>query len=363
MSKLHYCIDGTSVTDKVLRYQQTKENDDYVPIKLYYDNFRDWWYRKLQDYLDRETFDADYDFKLCKAVDTFDEDQARAVAEKYGLNFLGMFNRWFYRILSNWRSNAKSSAFRVKNRPPVQCPVCGRFVPRINDEHLSHYKTISDLPRFFVRDGMIYKTETSPSTFATVWGKYTRKKLQLMQRGDTKIYLDERKKIRWPFFQKDRSRGVVCPFTKKIVPAITNEYIRGLHKRHNRYAVPMRWSEFQEEHPVILIQSEIYSVDRADNRSDDAIMAKDYISKEYSTDEADHTNLDKFAKNCRFEHSFNMIDYYVEDELDRKILKLVAVGYTVEDIADSLEMEKKDVRLQIRDIRDSCIEMESRLLE
>lgn len=361
MSKLHYCVDGTSVTEKVLLYQKTKKNDDYIPVKKYYDNFRDWWYRKLCDYMDRDTFDSEFGFKLCKAINTFNEKQARLIAKKYNLNFLGMFNRWFYRILSNWGSNAKSSSFRVRKRPPVQCPVCNRWVPRIDEDHLAHYKTISDLPKFFVLNRHIYQVETSPGSFTTVWGEYSRKKIQDLQKGDIKKYVSQRRKVRWLFFQKDKKRGVVCPFTKKIVPAITNEYLRELDKKHNRYAKPMTWFDFQEEHPMVLIQAEIYSVDY--ERSADDMLIRDSISKEYSKHEADHTNLGNYAESGTFEHAFTLIDTYVTDESDQKILKLVAIGYSIEDIADVLEMEKQEIRKRIRDVRDYCMDMEVRLLE
>lgn len=359
MSKLHYCKDGTSVTEKVLKYQSTRKNEDYVPVKLYYDNFRDWWFRNLRDYMDRDSFDAEFDFKLCKAVETFDEKQARLIAKKYNISFLGMFNRWFYRILSNWRSNAKSSSFRVKKRPPVQCPVCGRWVPRIDEEHLSHYKTIIDLPNVFVRSGTVYKTETSPGPFATIWGRYTRKKLLDLQKKNTRPYLGEKMKIRWPFFRKDKRRGVVCPFTKKIIPAITNEYLRGLDKKHNRYATVMSWTEFQESYPMVLIQSEIYSIDYSKN--DDDAFIRESITKTYTDYDADHTNLADYAQSQRFEHSFMLIDSFVEDEMDREILKLIAVGYSIEDIAEVLETDKKTVRKRIRAVRDSCLDMEPQL--
>ena len=257
MAKLHHCADGTPITEKVLMYQKNLLGDDYLPIYRYYDNFKDKWYLELQDFLDRSTFDAEFDFKLCRAIQSFDEEQARILCEKYKWSFLGAFNRWFYAVLRNWKSNVKTSAFRQKKRPSVQCPVCGRHVPRIDEAHLAHIKTKSDLPKAFSWKGNIYSVVTTPDSYATCWGKYTHKKLTKINSGDFKGM--EKERVSWPWYTKEGTHGKVCPFTKKIIPNLSNDYIAGLPKRHNRYAQIMSWQEFVEEFPhPILIQAEIY---------------------------------------------------------------------------------------------------------
>ena len=77
MPKLHHCNEGTSITDQVLKYQLSHAGDDYMGVYKYYNNYKDRWYIELRDHLDRPTFDSEYDYKLCRAVKSFDESQAR----------------------------------------------------------------------------------------------------------------------------------------------------------------------------------------------------------------------------------------------------------------------------------------------
>ena len=360
MTRLHHCLDGTSITDKVLMYQKDRKGDDYLPVYHYYNNFKDKWYQDLREFLDRSTFDADFDFKLCRAVDSFDEKQARALCEKYKWSFLGAFNRWFYAVLRNWKSNVKTSAFRQKKRPAVQCPVCGRNVPKIDEFHLAHVKTKSDLPKAFSWKGSIYSVVTMPDAQAICWGKYTHKKLAKINSGRAKGLKKER--IEWPWYTKEGTRGVVCPFTKKIVPDLSNEYIANLPKQHNRYAKPMKWQEFVEEFPhPILIQAEIYSIDY--NVADDDSSLHGSIAQIDPETEMGHEDIEQGRVSSSYEHVFHLIETTIEDEIDQKIAKLVAIGYSDDDIVSVLKIDKKEIRQRKRDLRSRNDDLKEKLLE
>ncbi len=360
MTKLHHCADGTPVTEKVLEYQKNRKGDDYLPVYRYYDHFKDKWYLELQDFLDRSTFDADFDFKLCRAIQSFDEVQARLLCEKYKWSFLGAFNRWFYAVLRNWKSNVKTSAFRQKKRPSVQCPVCGRYVPKIDEVHLAHIKTKSDLPKAFSWKGDIYSVITTPDSHATCWGKYTHKKLVKINSGEIKGFAKER--IEWPWYTKDDRRGVVCPFIKKIVPDLSNEYIASLPKKHNRYAQVMSWQDFVEEFPnPVLIQAEIYSLDY--NAADEDAYLRENIAISQSESGIGHQDIEENRIPLSYEHVFQLIESSIEDEVDQKLAKLVAIGYSDNDIVSVMKIDKKEVRQRKRDLRSHSEDLQEKLLE
>ena len=365
MSKVNYCLNGRAVTAQVSLYQQTKKSVDFLPILLYYENFKDHWYKQLEDYLDRLTFDADFDYRLVRAVDTFDITAADANAEKKGLSFLGNFNRWFYKILTNWKSNVKTSSFRLKKRPAVTCPVCGRRVGRIDEMHLQHYKSLSDLPKFVVWKGEIFEVVTGPRVYATMWGKKTAKKWRALASKNTKEFATEKRRVRWPWRLKDGKRGVLCPFTKRVVSEINDKYIQSLPDKFNRYATPMSWVEFVAEHPRSLIQSEVYSVDRGGPTPDDGTVLGDHIGVDHrrsASGPMDHKAVRNGEVTIEYEHVFAAIDHTVEDKSNRQILKLIAVGYSFEDIAEELEMDRKEVRQRVRSVRDAKTDLEELLL-
>lgn len=360
MAKLHHCADGTPITEKVLVYQKYRKGDDYLPIYRYYDNFKDKWYMELRDFLDRSTFDADFDFKLCRAIQSFDEAQARLLCEKYKWSFLGAFNRWFYAVLRNWKSNVKTSAFRQKKRPSVQCPVCGRYVPKIDEIHLAHIKTKSDLPKAFSWKGNIYSVITAPDSHATCWGKYTHKRLTRINNGDIKGL--EKERIEWLWYSKDGTRGVVCPFTKKIVTDLSNDYIASLPKQYNRYAKVMSWQDFVEEFPnPVLIQAEIYSLDY--NAADEDASLRENIAVSEVSSSMRHEDIEQNRIPLSYEHVFHLIETSIEDEIDQKIAKLVAIGYSDNDIVSVLEIDKKEVRQRKRDLRSHNEDLQAKLLE
>ena len=97
MSKLHWCSNGNSVTEQVVKYQKSQSNDDFVPISEYYNDYKEVWYQQIEDYLDRDDFDAEFNFKLLRAVDSFNNDKAQELASKNNWSHVGSFNRWFYR--------------------------------------------------------------------------------------------------------------------------------------------------------------------------------------------------------------------------------------------------------------------------
>ncbi len=376
MGKLHYCDNGVAVTDQVVRYKKfrnTKSDDnntnyklsfldeEYKLIQRYFNNYKEYWYDQLADYLDREEFDADFDFRLFKAVETFDEDKARSLASTYGWTFLGMFNRWFYKILSHWKSNVKTSSFRLKKRPSVLCPVCGRSVPRITEEHLKHYKTARDLPSYVVWEGSLYEVHTSPKQYIYTWGSKTAKKVKALKKGNSKSISEYKHRTRWKWKLDNGERGVLCPFTKKIIPEITNAYLSSLDSKHNRHAESISWQDFIERYPNHLIQSEIYSLDYLESDADEEGFLKDHIPGTY--DMSDNGIVCFDDPDSGYEHAFRTIEECIEDDTDQLILKLIAVGYTIDDISDTLNLNKKEVRRRLRLIRDSFGELEYKLLE
>lgn len=360
MAKLHHCADGTPVTEKVLHYKLSRSNQDYICVHKYYNNFKDRWYFDLQEYLDRPTFESEFDFKLCRAIESFDEIQARELCEKYKWSFLGAFNRWFYAVLRNWKSNVKSSAFRQKKRPSVQCPVCGRYVPRIDAIHLAHFKGKSDLPRAFLWKGTIYGVMSAPDAFAVSWGKYSKRKLREINAGETKSY--KREVIEWQWYTADGTRGVMCPFTKKIVPELDAEYIKTLPSESSRYATPFTWQEFIEEFPhPILIQAETYSLDY--NVADEDISLHNNIAVSAIPVALGHEDVEQNRISSEYEHVFFLIEKCIEDEVDQKILKLAAIGYSDDDIASVLDIERKDVKCRKREIRAVSGDLKQKLVE
>jgi len=364
MSKLNYCSNGNPVTLQVLKYQKSHDPDDYLPIQYYYDDYKEQWFNQLEDYLDYDSFVSEFDFKLSRAVDMFSDTQSKELAEQHKWSDLGRFNRWFFRILSNWKSNVKTSSFRLKKRSPVQCPVCGRYVGRIDADHLEHYRAISDLPKYFVYKNTIYETSAVPRVNAVTWGEKTPAKWKSLQRSQTKEYIADKKRIDWPWKNPDGSRGVMCPYTHKIIPRITEEYIRSLSNKYSRYAEPISWESFIETYPTALIQSDTYSLEHVVfDDHDTQGYCKERISTKQSQSGLDFKGICSGKVPMQFEFAFRMIDDLIDQESDRYILKLIASGYTIEDIADTLEMDRRDIRRRMRNIRDTHKDMESLLVQ
>jgi len=365
MSKLHYCINGESVTDQVITYQNTRESSDYLWIQMYYDNYKDHWYYQLSDYMDRIAFESDYDFKLSRAVDTFSGPKAATIAKQKGYARLGAFNGWFYKILANWKSNVKTSSFRLKKRPSVQCPVCGRFVARIDSEHLQHYKSVKDIPKFFVWKGDIYEVRSQPNSYANTWGSKTFSKWKDLQAKETKSWTNQRRRVVWPWKLKNGEKGVVCPFTKKFVPQIDEVYIRSLDNKHSRYAAPISWEQFVEDFPRSRIQSEVYDLGHVSN-SDNNTDLSEKISRDWRIQDGpeviDYERIQKGNIPIEYEHVFSIIDLFTDNLKEQDILKLVSIGYSFDDIVDTLDVDKKEVKICMKTFR-SNDELKDRLQE
>lgn len=363
MSKVNFCLNGRPVTEQVILFKQSGKAEDFLPIMLYYENYKDHWFSQLEGYIDRSAFDSEFDLKLLYAINKFDAEFAQKNASKKGLSFQGNFNRWFYKILTNWKSNVKTSSFRVKKRPPVSCPICGRSVGRIEEEHLKHIKTVADLPRFMVWENDVYEVVATPRVYAATWGEKTPDKWDALNNDRLKEYASEKHRVRWPWRLPDGKRGVLCPFTKNIVPIIDDLYLASLPVKFRHYATPMTWEEFVSQHPTALIQSEIYSLDRCSMDAED-VSLRDYISDnrriQNSEDHMDVAMIESGNIAIRYEHVFQSIDQCVEDPVDQRILKLVAAGYVMDDIAETLEISKKDLRKRLRSIR-SCKQLEELL--
>lgn len=372
MSRLHYCKNGVPVTNQVLAYQSTRDPDDYLPIQEYYNDYKDHWFGQVDDYIDRTTFESDFDYKLCRAVDSFKIETADDISAKKGYTKradtrVGAFNGWFYKILANWKSNIKTSSFRLKKRPPTQCPICGRFVGRIDVEHLQHYRGISDLPKYFTYKGEIYETSAVPRVNAITWGSRTLTKWRALQKADFKPFASEKKRVEWLWRTLDGKKGVMCPFTKKVIPQITVEYIRTLDDRYSRYAEPFSWEDFAERYPSSLIQMEIGSLEHTVfETGEDGESLKNHVSTDHRV--KNRSSGFDYDQMCRgvippeFEHAFDAINKTVSNESDRQILKLIAVGYSVDDVAETLEMDKKEVRKRIRNVRDNASDMKKMLV-
>jgi len=325
-------------------------------------------FSQLEDYMDRETFDSEFDFRLSRAVDKFSDQQSKHLANKNGWTDAGRFNRWFFKILSNWKSNVKTAAFRLKKRPSVQCPICGRFVGRIGKEHLEHFKGLSDLPRYFIWKEEIFETASVPRVNAVSWGIKTAPKWRSLRKSESKSYINDKHRVDWPWFLEDGEKGVICPFTKTIIRQITEDYIRTLPNKYSRYADPVEWEDFIEIYPSSIIQSEVYSLEHFihEGRNNEKTSLRNCISMDSRTSSSVET-LD-YEMICagkipiRYENTFHTIDLLVKSTTDRDILKLIAAGYLIEDISETLEIDKKEIRRHMRLIRDNITDLESMLI-
>jgi hypothetical protein len=356
-------MNGVPVTQQVVKYQKTHDNRDYLPIQLYYERYKDKWYNKIKDHIDRVSFDSDYDYRLVKAVDSFSMSKAKLIADKKGYGSLAAFNGWFYSCLSNWSNNIITSSYRMKKRPSVSCPICGRMVTNITEDHLKHYKTIGDLPKFVTWKNKIYEVCPIPKNVITCWGDYAITKMRNLNKGISKPYLNDKHKVLWPWHDSNGDPRVICPFTRKMVKQIDDEYIQSLPNEYNRYSEHIEWSSFIEKYPGTLLHADIYSLDHLSSSND--ISLADYVSTDLRVDQGnsymDWQMIRNGVSNTKYDHVFKIIDRYV-DESDRDIFKLLAIGYTVDDIADTLNIDKKSIKDSMKTAK-SLDEMKQMLIE
>lgn len=347
MPKNHVCANGNSVVDQVLLYQSHKRSKDYVYIQTYYEAFKDFWYFGVENHIDRNSFNADFDWKLFRAVSTYSSDEATSLAKKYQWRMDGAFNRWFWRILSNWICNLKSNSYRTRKRPSVLCPICGRWVVRIDEEHLQHYKTKNDLPRCFVWKDKIYATKCKPSDEIMSWGKYSTIKFEDVLKSDDKKWLNKKVKCKWPWFKKGIAH-VVCPFTETLLPEITNEYLRSLPQEHNRYAKRTSWQEFIETYSYSnLIESEVYSLEY---RADPVDSLPPAVVQPYNV--PDNFSIENYNENLHLENVYHIINSNIEDEKSREMLKLMACGYDDNEVSQRMNIDRREIRKRKKQIQD-----------
>ena len=202
---------------------------------------------------------------------------------------------------------------------------------------------------------------TTPDTHATCWGKYTHKKLAKI--NDEEVKNLEKERVEWPWYTKEGTRGVVCPFTKKIVPNLSNDYISTLSKAYNRYAKVVTWQEFAEEFNPVLIQAEIYTLDYNSADEEPSLRGSIEIKQSELTEEMGHEDIEQNRISSSYEHVFHLIETTIEDEMDQKIAKLVAIGYSDNDIVSVLQIDKKEVRQRKRDLRTHRNDLKEKLLE
>lgn len=357
---------ASGIVVHVLNYQKSKSSTDYEPIKKYYDNFKEKWFQQVEDYLDRNSFESEFDYKLHRAVETFNDGKSKDLAAKNQWSSTGRFNRWFFRVLTNWKSNVKNSSFRAKKRPAVQCPICGRFVTRITEEHLQHVKTVSDLPKYMHWDGQIFEIATKPKSAAVCWGEYTSAKMRDLQNGNTTEYKDMKRKVKWPWKTDDGKRAVFCPLSKRIVPVINDEYLNTLSASVNRYAEPYSWEQFIELHPYTLIQSEMFSLeyDSMERQSETPFKNTVCVDRRIpgSVSGIDHNSVSSGNVPMDYSDTFDMITKNISDNTDREILKLVAIGYEFDQISETLNIKRADIRRRIKRIKEVNKELEASLV-
>ena len=165
----------------------------------------------------------------------------------------------------------------------------------------------------------------------------------------------------------------MCPFTRKVVPELSPDYIASLADKYSRYAEPLNWELFVERYPSALIQSDTYSLDfhsgtYGRQRGDDAVL-KDFVDKDRRVDAPTLASAMTYERICQgdipseYEYVFHMIKTLVKDEDDQELLKLIAIGYSPDDIADTLGMDKNEIRRRQRAIRECSKDLEGVLCE
>ena len=342
------CRDGTPVDERVRSYQLTRSDRDFEQIKDYYDDFRDYWFAKVQELLDRDDFEREFYNKLHQAVETYNEEKAITLCRLRGWSLKQKFNRWFYRALQNWASNVRASKFRGKNIPSVVCPVCMREVSRIDERHLQHLRTVQDLPSVFEYGGRVYRTMLKPRKFARYYECSLRNALRRLP--------DRSKKTSWPWYLHDgKTPGVLCPLTGDIVPEITNEYIQAMPAEHRHYAPPCTWDEFQQAHPSALPHAEVYSLEYG---GDGEAMFRDFVHVNARLTAAEippyscfYEDLKKASVPIEYEFVVDAIRRYVVDPLEREILKLATLGYTEAEMCYRLCIRKAELNAKLRSLR------------
>ena len=350
------CIDGVFIDQKVKIFQTSRKNQDYLMVEQYYDDFKDHWFKKVEDLIDREEFDREWYNKLLHSMETYREDKALHLCRIKGWSLNNKFNRWFYSALRNWICNVKTQAFRTNKRPGIVCPICFREVSKIEERHLEHVKTTSDLPKAFMYNNMVCKTYLFPKKEA----KYYMADLQEVL-NNCKV---KTRSMAWPWFLNDGQPGVMCPYTSNIVAAITNLYLTTLPKKYRHYAKPYTWYGFQEEFPNFMVHSEVMSLDYSSLVDNDNRVMVDNVGVNRRLDGGacspyicDFSVLAKVNNSTpvNYEYALKAVEKYVDDIIDRNILKYVMIGYEIKDVCDELGISRKEIKNRIDQLQENKI--------
>jgi len=340
------CADGTPVDQKVRSFQFSRNNEDFLMVHKYYDDYKDHWFKKVDDLIDEEEFDQEWRSKLLHSIETYREKKAIRICRTRGWSMNQKFNRWFYSVLRNWVINVKTQAFRTKRCPGIICPICFREIAKIEEKHLRHVRATKDLPKVFEYEKVVYKTCLSPK-------KQIRKFFGTLK----EIVANPRTKgdcIDWPWFFENKEPAVICPYTKKKIKIIDDEYILKLPKKYRHYAQPYTWFEFQENFPNYMVHSDVKSLDyRKVHPKNKECVFVDHIKRNRRLIGSNFASyLCSFTRlsSCptEYEHALTAIEKYVSDEMDQEILKCIMIGDEIKDICNKFELTKKELK-QITD--------------
>ena len=342
------CADGIAIDQKVRSFQIHRGNDDYLMIEQYYDDYKEYWFRKVSDLIEKEEFDCEWCRKLLHALETYQESKAIMICRLRGWAMDKKFNRWFYSALRNWISNIKAQAYRAKQMPGIMCPVCLKEVGKIDERHLQHIKTTKDLPKVFFYQDEVYKTYLKP-----------RKRLKKYLCSLNEALQNPRQKgesIEWPWFVGKKPM-VVCPFMKVLISELNDQYILTLPHKYKHYAKSMNWFEFQDEHPNFMVHSEIKSLDyQSSSPSNDQIfIERIHIDKRIANSNVSYMSIYASLNNIsmEFEHALKVIETCVQDNQDQKILKYIVSGYEIKDICEVMDLPKKDVKRRMSELSEN----------
>lgn len=342
-----FCSDGVSVDAKVSEFQKTRRSDEFVYISRYYDDYKDYWYRQVEELIDRDEFDRDWGSRLLHSIDTYNEAKAIQICRTHGWSMAQKFNRWFYRALKNWISNINTQSFRTKRRPGIICPICFREVGKIDEQHLEHRRTTKDLPRAFEFNGVVYKTMLKPRKKARMFTCSLKEALKYSKIKHRTV------SCKWPW-HIDGNKGVMCPFTHNIVPYIDNEYISKLHYKYRHYAKKTSWFEFHEAFPSYMVHNDVLSIDftSGKNNKDMVFVNNIGVNRRFmgSTIPSYATlvvQMNAMNAPVEYEYAVTAIDNNVDDKIDKDILRYMMIGYDERDICEELEITRKELKARV----------------
>ena len=54
------CVDGMPVDEKVKNFQDDRKNDDFLMVQQYYDDYKEYWFNKVSELIDRDEFEQEW---------------------------------------------------------------------------------------------------------------------------------------------------------------------------------------------------------------------------------------------------------------------------------------------------------------